>query len=102
MIGLETKYPGCNLFSLASGGAGYINDPYRTLTTDQLNGADIVPFTHEDWQVCLPYLQENERLFGISIEEDIQTVDGVHLWPEQVFRKVVPTRADLQLPAFDG
>ena len=31
VIGLDMKYPGNNLFSLASGGACYLNDPYGTV-----------------------------------------------------------------------
>jgi hypothetical protein len=34
-----------------------------------------------------PYLEENERLFGITIEE-LLTVDGARREPEEVYRKV--------------
>lgn len=94
IIGLEEKFPGSNFFSLASGGAGYINDPYRTVTKDQLNGAEFVDFTQADWNVLRPYLEENERLFGIIIERDILTVDRTRKWPNEVYRKVVAKRAD--------
>ncbi len=89
VIGLELKYPGNNLFSLASGGACYLNDPYRTVTEDQLNGASFVPFRQQDWNVILPYLAVNEDLFGISIRHDLLVVDGVLKWPKEVFRKIV-------------
>jgi glutamate synthase domain-containing protein 1 len=89
VIGLETKYPGNNLFSLASGGACYLNDPYRTVTEDQLNGASFVPFRQADWNVVLPYLRLNEDLFGISVRHDLLVVDGVLKWPKEVFRKIV-------------
>jgi glutamate synthase domain-containing protein 1 len=89
VIGLETKYPGNNLFSLASGGACYLNDPYRTVTEDQLNGASFVPFKQADWNVILPHLRLNEDLFGISIRHDLLVVDGVLKWPKEVFRKIV-------------
>ena len=89
VIGLELKYPGNNLFSLASGGACYLNDPYQTVSENQLNGAAFVPFTENDWNVILPYLQLNEELFGISIRFDLLVVDGVLKWPKEVFRKVV-------------
>jgi glutamate synthase domain-containing protein 3 len=89
VIGLELKYPGNNLFSLASGGACYLNDPYRTVTEDQLNGASFVPFRQQDWNVILPYLSVNEDLFGISIRHDLLVVDGVLKWPKEVFRKIV-------------
>ena len=89
VLGLEMKYPGNNLFSLASGGACYLNDPYQTVTENQLNGAGFVAFRREDWNTILPYLQENERLFGISIRNDVLLVDGVLKWPEEVFRKII-------------
>jgi len=41
-----------------------------------------------DWQLILPYLQENERLFGIAIEDDLLTVEGRLRAPDQVYRKV--------------
>lgn len=89
VIGLEMKYPGNNLFSLASGGACYLNDPYHTVTESQLNGAEFASFRREDWITILPYLQENGRLFGISIRHDLLMVDGVLKWPEEVFRKII-------------
>jgi hypothetical protein len=59
---------------------------------EQLNGAKFADFAQEDWNVILPYLEENERLFGISIRHDIQVVDGAFLWPKEVYRKVVARR----------
>lgn len=97
VIGLETKYPGNNLFSLASGGACYLNDPYNTVTENQLNGAQFTPFRREDWHTILPYLQENGRLFGISIRRDLLMVDGVLKWPEEVFRKIIASRETHEL-----
>ncbi len=89
VIGLDMKYPGNNLFSLASGGSCYLNDPYGTVTEGQLNGASFVPFKQADWNIILPYLEINESLFGISIRHDLLTVDGVLKWPKEVFRKIV-------------
>jgi glutamate synthase domain-containing protein 3 len=83
-----TPYPGSNLFSLASGGAIYIRDPYKQVVDDQLNGGEIVPLTEADWNLILPYLKENERLFDIQIERDLLTVDGTLKQPDEVFRKV--------------
>ncbi len=97
VIGLEIKYPGNNLFSLASGGACYLNDPYHTVTENQLNGAEFRPYRREDWHTILPYLQENGRLFGISIRHDLLMVDGVLKWPEEVFRKIVASRETHEL-----
>jgi glutamate synthase domain-containing protein 1/glutamate synthase domain-containing protein 3 len=97
VIGLEMKYPGNNLFSLASGGACYLNDPYRTVGENQLNGAEFQPFRREDWSTILPYLQENGRLFGFSIRHDLLMVDGVLKWPEEVFRKIIASRETYEL-----
>ncbi len=66
---LPTPYPGSNLFSLASGGAIFVRDPHRKLVPEQLNGGEFRDFTEADWQLILPYLEENERLFGISIDD---------------------------------
>ncbi|NWG10103.1 MAG: glutamate synthase [Nitrososphaerales archaeon] len=93
VIGLETKYPGNNLFSLASGGACYLNDPYNTVSQSQLNGATFVPFRQADFKVMLPYLLTNQDLFGISVRHDLLMVDGVLKWPKEVFRKVVASPA---------
>ena len=83
-----TPYPGSNLFSLASGGAIYIRDPHGVLVEEQLNGGAFGELTKEDWRLILPYLKENERLFDISIEEDLLTVDGEKKAPEEVYRKI--------------
>jgi len=93
VVPLEMPYPGGNLLSLASGGAIYVRDPHRTLIEEQLNGGMYVPLKAEDWQLILPYLRENERLFGIQIERDLLTVDGVLLPPDQVYQKVVPLKS---------
>jgi glutamate synthase domain-containing protein 1/glutamate synthase domain-containing protein 3 len=87
----EYPYPGGNLFSLASGGAIFIRDPHRNVSRDQLNGGRLVDSTPKDWELILPYLEENEQLFGISIERNLLTVDGKILDPCQVYRKVEPT-----------
>ncbi len=97
VIGLEMKYPGNNLFSLASGGACYLNDPYQTVTESQLNGAEFISFRREDWNTILPYLEENQRLFGINIRQDLLMVDGVLKWPEEVFRKIIASRETQEL-----
>ncbi len=90
-----TPYPGGNLFSLASGGAIYLRDPYSMVEESQLNGGTLCELGAEDWEVILPYLKENERLFGISIDQDLLMIDGVHKKPEEIYRKVksVPLRA---------
>ncbi len=88
----DTPYPGSNLFSLASGGAIYIRDPHRKLVNDQLNGGEFSILTSEDWALILPYLEENERLFDISIENDLLVVNGEKKTPQEVYRKVKPLK----------
>jgi hypothetical protein len=88
-----TPYPGSNLFSLASGGAIYIRDPFRLVDEEQLNGGEIVSLEEKDWFLILPYLQENEKLFGIRVEEDLLKVDGKAMSPFEVYRKVKPKPA---------
>ncbi len=92
VVPLDMPYPGGNLLSLASGGAIYVRDPHRTLVEEQLNGAMYTALTADDWQLILPYLRENERLFGIQIERDLLTVNGIIKSPEQVYQKVVPIK----------
>ncbi len=84
---LGTPYPGGNLFSLASGGAIYIRDPKRRVGPDQLNGGMFDQLSDEDWELIRPYLEENERLFGIKID-DLLRADGVRYRPHVVYRKV--------------
>jgi hypothetical protein len=86
-------YPGSNLFSLASGGAVYVRDPFQTVDEQQLNGGEVVALQEKDWALILPYLQENERLFGISIEDDLLKVHGEKRSPLTVYRKVRPKQA---------
>ena len=88
-IPLPEPYPGSNLFSLASGGAIYVRDPHKKVVSQQLNGGKFAELTQADWDLILPYLQENQRLFGIRIE-DLLRVDGRTCKPEQVYRKVAP------------
>jgi glutamate synthase domain-containing protein 1/glutamate synthase domain-containing protein 3 len=86
---LRTPYPGGNLFSLASGGAIYVRDPHGLVEDGQLNGGQFTPLTAADWSLILPYLEENERLFGIAVA-DLLSVDGKLRNPESVYRKVQP------------
>ena len=90
IVPLPEPYPGSNLFSLASGGAAFVRDPKRQLISEQLNGCIFSPFTERDWELILPYLTENEKLFGIKID-DLLTVNGKKLNPLKVYRKVSPS-----------
>lgn len=85
---LSAPYPGGNLFSLASGGAIYIRDPKKQVGEDQLNGGRISRLTAADWKLIYPHLKENERLFGIPVEDFLLKVDGVSKPPEEVYRKI--------------
>jgi hypothetical protein len=44
----------------------------------------------KDWELILPFLEENERLFGISVK-DLLTVQEKRLDPRHVYRKIEPT-----------
>jgi glutamate synthase domain-containing protein 3 len=89
---LSTPYPGGNLFSLASGGAIYIRDPNHRVMECQLNGGEFAELTDRDWSLIRPYLEENERLFGVEVEKDLLTVDGDKRDPQKIYRKIVPTK----------
>jgi glutamate synthase domain-containing protein 1/glutamate synthase domain-containing protein 3 len=91
LVPLKEPYPGSNLFSMASGGALYIRDPQKYVVDKQLNGGQFMPLTDEDWEIILPYLEENERLFGITVD-DLLTVNGVKRAPVEVYRKVAPSK----------
>ena len=92
VVPLPEPYPGSNLFSLASGGAIYVRDPENKCDEQQLNGGQFAPLTKADWELMLPYLEENERLFGISVE-DLLTVNGKQCEPTEVYRKVIPSKS---------
>jgi glutamate synthase domain-containing protein 1/glutamate synthase domain-containing protein 3 len=89
---MSAPYPGSNLFSLASGGAIYVRDPHHQIIDEQLNGGELAPMTNEDWELILPYLEENERLFGVSINEHLLHVGGKQRRPQDVYRKVRPVK----------
>lgn len=84
---LDTPYPGGNLFSLASGGAIYVRDPHRMVDSDQLNGGQLTSLKDQDWEVILPYLNENESLFGVELEDLLRIGNEVEE-PSRVYTKV--------------
>jgi glutamate synthase domain-containing protein 3 len=88
----DSPYPGSNIFSLASGGAIYVRDPHKKLVDEQLNGGEFAEITDADWNLIEPYLEENEKLFGITIER-LLTVDGNKKTPQAVYRKIKPQKA---------
>jgi glutamate synthase domain-containing protein 1/glutamate synthase domain-containing protein 3 len=84
---LDTPYPGGNLFSLASGGAIYIRDPFLRVEKGQLNGGQFAEVTEKDWDLILSYLKENERLFDIPVER-LLSMKGESLPYNKIYRKV--------------
>ncbi|MFA6133522.1 MAG: glutamate synthase [Phycisphaerae bacterium] len=101
-VPLDMPYPGSNLLSLASGGAVYVRDPHHTLVNEQLNGGAYRPLSGADWTLIRPYLEENHRLLGIRIQEDLLTVDGVLKSPGEIYRKVMPAGAAAAQEAMDA
>jgi glutamate synthase domain-containing protein 1/glutamate synthase domain-containing protein 3 len=93
---LDSPYPGSNIFSLASGGAIYVRDPHRKLVEEQLNGGQFAKMIEADWKLIEPYLMENEKLFGISIDR-LLTVDGEKKAPKDVYRKIRPKKTGAQV-----
>jgi glutamate synthase domain-containing protein 3 len=85
IIDLDEPYPGGNLFSLASGGCIYIRDPKGIVGEDQLNGGEFAPLEKRDWELIKPYLEENQRQFGISIDDLLKGEE-----PVNVYRKIQP------------
>jgi len=90
-----SPYPGANLFSLASGGAIYLRDPFRRVVTEQLNGGEFADLTDADWELILPYLEKNQALFGVSIQEDLLRVNGQKRAFADVYRKVQAVALDV-------
>jgi glutamate synthase domain-containing protein 3 len=88
---LDTPYPGGNLFSLASGGAIFLRDPFCKVGEDQLNGGEFGEFGPQHWALIRPLLEENQRLFGIPIAWLLK-VDGESRRPEDVYRVIVAAR----------
>jgi FMN-dependent NADH-azoreductase len=89
------------IFSLASGGAIYVRDPHKKLVDEQLNGGEFAEITDADWNLIEPYLEENEKLFGITIER-LLTVDGNNKTPQAVYRKIRPQKAAAAKKDDDG
>ena len=84
---LEIPYPGGNLFSLASGGAIYIRDPYKLVGDDQLNGGEFTTLTKADWELIHPYLEENAKLFNIPLNTLLKGKS-----PQEIYRKIQPRK----------
>ncbi len=70
-----------------------MRDPFRTIDREQLNGGEVYDIDEKDWDLILPFLKENERLFGISIENDLLKVNGHKKSPLEVYCRVAPTKS---------
>jgi hypothetical protein len=92
IVPLETPYPGSNLFSLSSGGAIYMRDPYERLSSSQLNGGEFTELTEAYWAVIEPVLLRNEVHFDIALE-DLLMVGGQRRSPYEVYRKIIPVKS---------
>ncbi len=66
------------------------------VSDDQLNGGVFADLEKADWDLIEPYLKENERLFGIKIQE-LMTVNGVQRPPQEIYRKVIVKGSDTVL-----
>jgi len=53
------------------------------------NGGEFARLEERDWAVIRPFLEENERLFGIPVARLLE-VDGSPVPPAQVYRKIQP------------
>jgi collagenase-like PrtC family protease len=70
----------------------------RTVSPDQLNGGQLTTVESSDWNLILPYLLENERLFSVNVG-DLLKIEGRMAEPSMVYRKVeaIPLKALLTL-----
>ena len=72
-----------------------MRDPKRMIVEEQLNGGEFVELSPADWALILPYLRENENLFGISVEQDLLSSDGMERDYREIYRKVQATRLEV-------
>ena len=69
----------------------YVRDPNRKLVDEQLNGGEFARIAEADWKLIQPYLEENERLFGITVDR-LLTVADQRRAPQDVYRKIMPKK----------
>lgn len=55
----------------------------------------MVDLSPADWDLIRPYLEENERLFGISIENNLLTVNAKKEKYADVYRKVQAVKLEV-------
>jgi hypothetical protein len=78
-----------------------VRDPRLKLVDEQLNGGEFAKVTNADWKLIQPYLEENEKLFDITIDR-LLTVDEKKLSPKEVYRKIRPKGFKSSVPDDDG
>ena len=83
--------PSLDIVTIASGGAIYVRDPANKIEKEQLNGGEFGEMTQEDWNLIQPFLEENERLFGIS-QKRLLHYNEITLKPVQIYKKIIPSR----------
>ena len=54
----------------------------------QLNGGVFSPLTDKDWRLIRPYLEENERLFGVKVQRPADGGRPASARRQEVYRKV--------------
>ena len=69
-------------------GERYLRDPEQLVGEDQLNGGRFAKLDQRDWDVIRPYLEENERLFGIKIENGLPWKGKSSLDRSETYRKI--------------
>jgi glutamate synthase domain-containing protein 1/glutamate synthase domain-containing protein 3 len=94
ILDLDVPYSGGNLFSLASGGAIYIRDPKGKLSKEQLNGGEFTEVAVKDWELILPYLEENAEIFDIPVKRLLEC-DGHPLEFYEAYRKIIPVHSHI-------
>ncbi|MHA1214208.1 MAG: hypothetical protein ACTSPG_02865 [Candidatus Hodarchaeales archaeon] len=88
---MPSPYSGSNLFSLASGGAIYILDPFMQIDTNQLNGGQISPIHDRDKSILEEYLKKNNKLFGFDLTKTLST-GSVEYNVIDSYRKIEPLK----------
>ncbi len=73
----------------------------KKLVDEQLNGGEFVEITEADWNLIEPYLEENEKLFGITIDR-LLTVADKKRSPKEVYRKIIPVKTGAPKKEDDG
>ncbi len=79
----------------------YVRDPQKKLVDEQLNGGEFNEISDADWDLILPYLEENEKLFAIS-KDRLLTVDKQKKSHQEVYRKIMPATAHAPVKNDDG